>query len=407
MEPKYNYLGFSFFDGHYYSVLFNSIIVSFFVWLMPSKIRYPSDIFSIFSYMFVVIPSFSVPLYTTFNLPLDQYYLMLFFMSIILALSAFLGRSENFLYSKFLLFRYQKIASYVLWTFTAFSFALVVFSYGFNIQKIFSLKDLSELYEIRDDFRSVNKGGAVFSAYFLPWLSKVIIPFFFAKSILEKKYVYALYAFFAQFILFGTSGQKSIFLSLIVVYAIIKLLSSKESGIKTLYLFMSFIVLSYGAYYILNFDFVADNIVRRSFIVPGLLTGYYVEFYSQNPLDGYSLTNSLGVTIDNNIPAAFEIGTHYMGRSDLSANANIYASAFSHFRLYGVVFEGFLLLIYLYILNLSVYRKSDKILCCCIATTPLLALNDSAFLTVLVTHGAILTFLIITFVVKDKEIIFK
>jgi hypothetical protein len=402
IQPRYAYMGFYTADVSYYVVFIHSVLVSFGVVFLPKNIKLPSDFLVIFLYVFVVIPSFTVPLYTASELEYSVYLSFLcmgFFIFILLSRLSSLQVYK--VKPKFIGvgFNYPVFVALILLA----AGCVVVFSgYGFNVGRLFRLDSMAGLYDIRSEFRVANVEGSNFAGYALPWLSKALVPFLLALALSRRSYLLVLLLVGVQFLLFSTSGHKSIFMGLFVVPLVFYFANIRFGGERFFLLLTALLILSVLAFYVVDFEFLLDVFMRRVFVVPGLLTGYYLEHYSMNAFEGYSILNAFTNLQANDVKAAFEIGEVYMGRQSLSANANFFAAAYAGLGLVGVLYEGAILLLFMFFLNWIVMYRDRQV---ALASTALAltALFDTRLFTVLLTHGAFISLLIALFLVRARN----
>jgi hypothetical protein len=121
--------------------------------------------------------------------------------------------------------------------------------------------------------------------------------------------------------------------------------------------------------------------------MPGLLTGYYYEFFSTHPkaLLGHSIFHSF---VD--YPYMFEprrmIGYVYYHDTAMSANANLWADAYANFGYLGILCFTLLLAAVMWLYDSSSSGRNLYITALVIAL-PAFAVANSALLTSLLTHG--------------------
>ena len=145
----------------------------------------------------------------------------------------------------------------------------------------------------------------------------------------------------------------------------------------------------------LNSGMLFSVFVRRLIATPGLLTGYYLDFFSQNPkaLLGHSILRSV-VDYAYQYPPAIQIGFTYFGDPSISANANLWADAFANFGFAGIFGFTFLLGLVMWLFD-SVAQGRSQRLTSLLFGMPAFFLTNTALLTSLLTHGIGLVLLIV------------
>jgi hypothetical protein len=88
---------------------------------------------------------------------------------------------------------------------------------------------------------------------------------------------------------------------------------------------------------LLDSDLLANFLVRRQFVFPGVLTHYYWEFFSSHPhvlMSDSFLSWLIEPRYEMNVSRL--MGGELFGSFDCNANANLWASGFAHFGYPGV-----------------------------------------------------------------------
>ena len=84
--------------------------------------------------------------------------------------------------------------------------------------------------------------------------------------------------------------------------------------------------------------YVFTSFVRRLIIAPGLLTVFYIDYFSHHAtvwLAQSVLSPVIDYPYDVSVPLL--IGREYFGRSGISANANMFADGFANFGYSGLI----------------------------------------------------------------------
>jgi hypothetical protein len=301
-------------------------------------------------------------------------------------------------------FEFSKLSMY---TTSIISFLILYFSYGVNFSGVLSVADVSGLYDIRMDYREANQSVNAVAKYLFAWSAKVITPFLLIYSVLSKNRKLFFCAFIFQFSIFAINGQKSIALGLFVVFSLYFVLNKKNSGIILFRLIVLSVIFFNLIDLIFDINFFTNVLVRRVFLTSGILTSYYVDFYSINDLHYYANSSlSFFSELNYSVSAPFVIGLNYFNSEIMAANSNFVASSYANLGLIGVAFEGVFLLIVLYFIN-SITSCNDSRLVFSMFILPLMSLADSALLNSIFTHGiffAVIFFFLVKGVVRKEGV---
>lgn len=381
--PKYSYFGFPYFEPNNLQLIIFSLVPAVLSFFLPKKFDGIHSLVAIILFFQFVLPVWTVPLYT-----LHEYNFEILFFAILSSL-VYLSLSAISIFPKIYIPKIRPpIKAPILILFLILSGLIIILyqRYGFNPLNIINMISISDIYLIRNEFRLANEGGTFF-IYILMWATKVITPFCFIFFLYKKKYLYAFLTFIVQFCFFSISGHKSLFLGLFFVLAIYYILKMEKGVILISSMYLAVIILSSVLALLDIFPIFLEIIVRRMIIMSGLLSGFFVEFFSVNGFDNYSNSFLAGITespYDRTLP--FIIGEHYFGRTTMSANANFLASAYANFGYTGVLIESSLLIITLYMIK-QLSRGNHNVLYSTLFILPMMSLADSAFFTSLLTHG--------------------
>ena len=141
--------------------------------------------------------------------------------------------------------------------------------------------------------------------------------------------------------------------------------------------------------------------IHRMVIIPGVVTGYYYDFFSHHPFEmlAHSILKPFLSSPYREAPA-FVIGRYYWSSAKMDANANLWASAYSDFGFLGMLFFSALLGI---VLNLydKLSENLDLRFACMVIAFPTMILANASLLTSLLTGGIGLLIITLLFVPRD------
>lgn len=350
------------------------------IW-MPIAVRRPSQILCWLLYLLVVVPVAVVPVHT---IPDRAAGLTLFNVSVTLSFAALcavghLPRARVALPR--LDPRMQITFTCVVW---ALAHAYILWSFGLH-----PIPSLLEVYDIRLEYREnlVSSGRLV--GYLMAWTANIINPVLIGSGLITRHRILALIGFVGQILIFSATGFKSIFFSWIVVVALYLLLHQRrvQFGIVMTWGFAAIVLVVTLLDSLSQSHFLVSLFVRRLIATPGLLTGFYFDFFSNNAkaMLGHSILHSF-VSYPYEVTPPFLIGYYYLHNVDVSANSHIWADAFANFGFFGV-FLFTAILCFIFWLYDSATMHVDLRLASIAVAMPALSLANSALLTSLLTHG--------------------
>ncbi|MYL30805.1 hypothetical protein GLW03_13390 [Halobacillus halophilus] len=386
INPEFYYFGYIYIPMSGMQWAFSLTLTSLGTILMPVSVSRPSQVVVWLLFLIVVVPCNFVPYYTLGHVDFSIY-----FFQIILFFSLFILTRV----SKLPLLRIAGLYIHkkVFWCAVAVIsmgfYAVLVHTFGFRFQ----ITMLGDIYELREDYRaSVNR----IAGYSINWQSKVINTLLIAYGIANKKPGIALIGFIGQLFIFSITGHKSVLLSICMIFGF--WFALRKSGKNfAFYFLLSYLGLAVISFFsaIAGSTLAVSLFVRRMIITPGMLSGFYVDFFSSH--DRYHLSHSiLGIFNENPYgkTPSFLMGQEYFGKSDMAANANVFADAYANFGPSGVLAFSLLLGGVLWLYDCIACSKPliESSLFLSIAAW---SLTDTALLTSLLTHGILLTLLVL------------
>ncbi|HBC3535259.1 TPA: hypothetical protein KDZ66_004214 [Vibrio vulnificus] len=292
---------------------------------------------------------------------------------------------------------------FILFSTAAILSALVVFLfYKPSLINLLNISDISELYNIRGEFREITSNVPSFARYVFSWSSKIVVPILLVYGLAKKNNIVILLALTFGLLLFSATGLKSIFLGTIVTYISWMVLSRVHVSFNFLSILICVIILLSLALHEVGYWQFNAIIIRRVLVIPGLLTGYFIDYFSNNEFTYLAYSIFSGVfDYKYDVTPPFVIGEFYFGRNDMSANASYLASAFGDFGYSGcILFTVILAIVYR---NLDFWAEKIKATpeVSAIILLPTWALVDSSLITVLFTHGLLIIVLFAFFLPKS------
>ncbi len=256
----------------------------------------------------------------------------------------------------------------------------------------FSLNLLS-VYEVRTEY--VQALGP-FLGYFIPWQANVINLLLLLYAVERRKYWLAGLALAAQLALFGMTGHKSFLLAPVLVGGVYVSWGKKHTLFWILGGAALVVAGSYTVFLLTGNHLAPSLLIRRLFFVPAANHLIYYDFFSQPKHPFVMLSNSIlapFIRYPYDMPITRVISWAYWGR-DFGPNVGYLADAFAHFGFMGMFLFSIILGFFLRAVDSVGSRMPTNLVAATIAT-PAWALTNSALFTSLLTHGLILSVILL------------
>jgi len=335
------YAGYTFYDFDFNTELLLYVIlvgVSPAV-LMPKYIESPGSVIVWFVYLIGYIPAITLPFFTSprfIQVNYDLYELILFSVAswigfIIISLQFWIPRVKVPI--KWASTRLAFIGSLLLlgvtWLLLLSKFGIPSNPFPTNISEVRQewINGLSELpagvYRI---FVYIS-GGA----------ENTLVPLILSISAYYKKYSWAVVISVFIFYLYSISAFKSSFFALIFTIGLVFILRQKDT-------LPGYGVLS--GILILSVSFLAGllasvpallGIIRRFFLTVGVTTGFFIDYFSENPITLLSSRTYIPLNYPYDYSPARIIGLTYFESTDRIANVNFLGEGYAAFGWLGVV----------------------------------------------------------------------
>lgn len=250
--------------------------------------------------------------------------------------------------------------------------------------------DIYKVYEIRTQYNSLELGGV---KYLINWTAYILNPLLFGVLWIKKRWIIMTLPILLQVVLFSLTGSK-IYLFLIPCVFGVLLLVKKRTAVH--FIIGSFIVVSIAGILFPQWS-VSDIFLRRSLLLPALISFNYYEYFSALPplfLSGHHL-------IDFFIAYPYDVlPPHMIGRAFLlhnvatNANSGVIADGYINFGTLGIVFWGLITGMVLKLYD-SLTRNKDQRLACAATCGIVILLTESALLTAFITGGILFSFFLL------------
>lgn len=281
--------------------------------------------------------------------------------------------------------------------------SVLIYNYNFNISKILDLSIFKDAYIIRDEFRNAKSDSSALASYSIFWLAKVLLPFFICYGLAFRKKIFLIIGVVLQILVFSISAHKSFVFSILLIFIIYYLITRRFTLYQWALGLLSVTFASLILQRFFNQTFLIDVVIRRSLIVPGVLSQWWVNYFDNNEYVYFSnslLGNLFNSNYNNGAP--FVIGKYYFGSEWTSANTNFAIDAFGNGGwLTLLIFIIILTFILLTINKFSSGSESKKLFIILFTVPTFWSLIETSFVSVLITHGLFLCFFIIILFRKD------
>lgn len=296
----------------------------------------------------------------------------------------------------------QLSVSWFLWGVVSFIIVLLgltIYYSGLHVNF-----DLYSVYELREK----NPTGKIpFSGYSINWVAKSALPFILLFSLYRYKTVFniwVLFVFVSILILFFNTGHKSFLFNIPFVLILYYLVKSKHFLVLFVSSLLIISITGLLIFWLMDDKTILTLFIRRSLYIPAQLSFYYHEFYLDQPL---YLSNSFLSSLSeypHHLEPAHMIANEYFNSDKMAANNGIISDGFKHFGYIGLLIWSVLLSLFLK------FADALRSITPTLILIPLLILGaksfiDGAFFTSLLTHGILISLLVLLFIdVKKKNL---
>lgn len=399
--PAFAYMGFLYNSPDPGWIFFALVLVGLLALFLPQKMELPSDLFAWLFYVIVVVPSLTIPLVSATSLDALLYSVMALTMAVALLFFAWFPRIPAVFGERL------AMPPGVFWAVFGVLLAgclfVLVLDFRSGLGRLLSLSAYSDIYSLRFSYREQVGSGFPLSPYFLLWTSKVLVPLLMVWAIVRRRWLLVGVSVFLQILMFSISGHKSFILSLVLVAGVLWLFSRRRGGVWFVSGILILSLLSAGLFYLLDNPLLVNVVIRRALMVPGMLTGFYYEYFNNQGLALYSQNFLQGWTTSGYTrPPAFEIGYAYFGRDETSSNVHFWADAFANLGYFAVIGVSLFVGVMLAFIN-SLARSRERLLVVGLFVVPFWTLLESSLNTTLISHGLALALILAVFMPLNSQ----
>ena len=380
ISPVWGYMKF---ESHFNIIkLFESLFLLFLIFsLMPKSSRKLSNVmvwlFILFSY---------VPMLTLFALKDESRLFMYAVTGFWLMVFLLLDMPRISLPSSLREAGVIRLSLFILLSLIAL---LITYRYlGFSLNF-----DLTKVYEIRSKYVEAE---IPLAGYLFNWAAYIVNPLFFALFCVKKKWIFVSFIVCLQLFLFSTTGHKTFLFALIMASALMWIVTRRNPlGHMTIGL-AGIIFLGMLSYWLIGDVWISSLFARRTLLDQPQQYFFYYDFFSNH--DFTFLSQHRIFNIFTNYPYQLDppnlIGKIYYGSPQNNANTGIVGDAYMNFGFAGLALWGIILVVILKLVDSCSNRVDIRVGVAAIAM-PTITLINSALLTNLLTHGLLLSLLLL------------
>jgi len=292
----------------------------------------------------------------------------------------------------------SKIIRYLIF----FSLGLTVFLMIYKYLGLSFSFDLTKVYEIRKVYTEMR---IPLAGYLFNWSAYIINPIFFAFFLIKRKWIPVVLIVLLQIFLFSVTGNKTFLFAIPFVLVLMWIITQRNPLAYIAMGLIAMILLGMFSYWLIDDAWIYFLFTRRTLLLPAQLSFFYYDFFSKNGptfLSQHHIFRDF-INYPYHLSPPHLVGEVYFNRPQMGANNGIYADAYMNFGYAGFVLWGILLVIILKIVDSFSKNKDMRITVAAIAM-PVIILGESALLTGLLTHGILLSLILLYLLPKERSI---
>lgn len=213
---------------------------------------------------------------------------------------------------------------------------LIPFIYSFGFYFDFKNILLEDVFKTRDFF---DENTSTSINYLYNWLVKAILPVLFIYFLIHQKYAFASIALLILLYLYIISGNKIVYITAFVMVFFFFAGSDYLSKIKyfAIGLIVALLLIPVADFYVLDNHSLKGTFVMRMLFLPSHLNYYYFDFFEGIPLHyAESSFFKMFATYPYDKPVGFVISQAYFKTLSMNANNGIISDGFMNLGYMGV-----------------------------------------------------------------------
>lgn len=383
VSPAFDYLGYRYTPPTEDSMVVSWLIASGTALALPRRLDRPSSVVLWVLYAVTVAPTILMSTYTSYLSPTEG----LILAAAVGGVFAVVSVAQNPEPRSLRLHVSQTTVWLIVIAISAATYATLWATQGLSFQFLSVL----DVYDVRADFADELETVGILS-YLVSTQANAINPWIAARGILERRWWVVAIAVLAQLILYSTTGYKHVLFAIgawLVMLVVLRRRREKTRGSVLLIGATSLVVVAAVVDEVMNTNLATSLFSRRFILTPGMLSGAYVRFFSDNPQAhlGYSILRPfVDYPYDQSPP--YIVGAMITNGSVIASNANLFADGYANFGWLGVIGAGAILLVYLRLVDRASVGL-PIVVSAIVVIIPAVALSNASVLTAMLSHGLI------------------
>lgn len=396
MATRFRYLGYAYSEPPREWMAATFVLLLIAASFFPFRTRQISGFMVWFLYAALLVPVSTVPLFGSTRDPFDTFLFALFCTIVWTAVALVVRREPSPLIP---IWRGGSGAFwFVVVSLSALTYLLIHLAFGIQL----NLVSVFEVYDTRLLYRDEVIPTIPLLGYLIANQGNVVNPILMALGVVRRKWMLAAIGALGQLVLYSTAGYKTVLISIPLSLAIALFFRYRRSlaGIAVFVAATALVWVCIAIDWIASLGLV-DIVVSRIFLTAGYLQVLYRNVYDGQPwaLWDYSF---LGPLVDTpyTMSPGFYVGTYGIGRSDVQANAGLFADGYANAGLLGIVVEAVALVIII-LLSDSAARGLPLAVALPTALLPVFALANGSPFTAVLSYGFALMILLFLLLPRD------
>ncbi|ABF42309.1 hypothetical protein Acid345_3308 [Candidatus Koribacter versatilis Ellin345] len=393
IAPDFYYMGLWYVPLHGLSFLVTYTCAMLPACWMPLRMRRPSQLSYWVLYFIMFIPAITIPAHA-----LEIHLSDLVPFQLALTMGFFLaGMGQWFRLITFPSFRISPTTFWIVfWLVFLAGYGYIINSTHANFVNGMSAFALGgNEYDLRGVYKKYGESDRLLQ-YIVDSEASALNTFLVGYGIVRQRWVLSVIGILGELFLFTVTGFRSVlFSTLLLLFVFFQLKRLHRSFALFPISFSAVIIGSRIMDKVAHTASVSSLFLRRLVLEPGLICGWYFEYFNANPKDFFSHSPILKSFTRSvyALPPANQIAAVYFGKPEVSANGNLFADGFAQIGFSGILFFGTALAIYYWVYD-CVAKDRDWKIGALMLSVPSITLSNTAFFTALVSHGLILAILV-------------
>jgi hypothetical protein len=364
------------------------------LWL-PGRLSRPSQIVYWLLYLLVVVPACIVPTYALD----DQTRGPLVLATSLVVAFAFTGISYRL---PLISLPRMQLRNYefnmLLLLLSVGAYALIIARFGLRLHFV----SFDDTYSVRAQFAAMESAPSAVG-YAIGWQAWVINPIVMAIGLRSRRLSWLVTGAVGEFAIYSITAFRSMLFSAgLLLFLLVAMRSERKFGMRMVSMWTALFA-GAGAIQLFGGSIIPESLVGvRMTALPGLLTGYYYEFFSSHPKAhlAHSIFKSF-LHYPYSVEPPYLIGATYFHSAANDANAHVWADAYANFGYYGIICFTVLLAAILWMYDSMAVQGEMRLAALAIAL-PAFSLANGALLPTMLSNGMGLAMILIYLMPQDS-----